>query len=68
MPRKKLSNEEKLRNAIERSKRILSKYDGSRDYIVIKSSDYRRTKDTKLKHMYNGYVQLIKAENVTKYL
>ena len=66
MPRKKLSNEEKLKNALERSKCILSKYDGSRDYIAVKSSDYQRTKDTKLKHIYNDYVQLVKAERVIK--
>jgi hypothetical protein len=61
---KRLTLHQKLNNTKKRLDRILCKYDNNRDYIVMKVSDYRRSKDSNLKAIYNDYQSLLRAEKV----
>jgi hypothetical protein len=62
MTRKALALDQKLRNAKKRLHQILNKYDNNRDYIRIKSADYRRSKEPNLKPIFNDYQNLLRAE------
>ena len=62
------SLEKKLQNALMRSKRIIDKYSGNRDYIFIKATDYKRTKDSSLRCIYNDYQSLKRHERIVNEL
>ena len=64
MPRPTQTLDQKLRNARKYCQNIVNKYDGNRDFIIIKAADFRRTKDSNLKEVYNDYQKLIKKEKI----
>jgi hypothetical protein len=62
MPRRVLSLEEKLENAIKKKNTILSKYNHNRLYLNEKRYEYSRTKDARLKTIWRDVNKLRQTE------
>ena len=66
-PRRQLTLEQKFRQLRKKVHDILSKYDGSRDLLSIKASDYRKNKSNEsLKASFNDYQKVLYYERILK--
>ena len=66
MPRRALTLEQKLHNAIDRRESLLRKYNGDKQLLTSRRYEYTRTKDLSLKPFYTDYNNLIQLNKTIR--